>query len=239
MENTCDKCGKTLKNASGLRLHKMQAHKIGRPTGGDRTVPEASGAEAISEGDASIPAVAPTASPPADAPKAPGLLAKLGIGTPQNLPTKPPKPDAPATLAEIKADFTVADLAGILTNASEVLSAWDGAGQEGVLSALEAKQMANLLHDAVAKAILRYFGSAEKFKMSLAIGLLLMGKGRVHYKAISAKAKAAKAAKQSKQGQPTIEAVHAREAQERIEQAVEETDTDWIKALAAKQRSGG
>ena len=79
-------------------------------------------------------------------------------------------------------------LAGMIRNLSIVASDWDGAGAAGHLSAIEAGQLAMLLHDPTVVAIERFFGgNVDRFKLALAAGILLLGKGRVHIRAIIAR----------------------------------------------------
>lgn len=79
-------------------------------------------------------------------------------------------------------------LAGMIRNLSVVISDWDGAGPAGHLSAIEAGQLAMLVQDPAVTVVQRYFGgNVDRFKLALALGILILGKGRVHARAIAAK----------------------------------------------------
>ena len=79
-------------------------------------------------------------------------------------------------------------LASMIRQLSVVLSEWDGAGDRGHLSAIESAQLAMLIHEPAISAVQRYFGgNVDRFKLALALGILLLGKGRVHLTAIAAK----------------------------------------------------
>lgn len=76
-------------------------------------------------------------------------------------------------------------LAEIIRNLSVVVSDWDGAGAAGQFSHTEAAQLAMLLHEPTIEAVDRYFGgNVNRFRLGLAAVVILLGKGRVHYRAI-------------------------------------------------------
>ncbi len=80
-------------------------------------------------------------------------------------------------------------LAEIIRNLSVVVSEWDGAGEAGVFSRIEAGQLAQLLHEPTLDLVDRYFaGNANRFRLGIAAVIILLGKGRVHAKAIRLRA---------------------------------------------------
>jgi hypothetical protein len=103
---------------------------------------------------------------------------------------KPPIDDA-----GIKQAFSPDLLADILRNLSRMISDMDGAGDAGVFTPMESKQIAILIYDPVIQSINKYFGGdVNKFKMGIAVLIIMLGKGRVHFSAIQAKKKAKKTA---------------------------------------------
>lgn len=97
-----------------------------------------------------------------------------------------PDPSALASREAIRLVLDQGTLAGMIRNLSVVISEWDGAGERGHLSAIEAGQLAMLLHDPAISIVQRYFGgNVDRFKLALALGILLLGKGRIHLTAVS------------------------------------------------------
>ena len=66
----------------------------------------------------------------------------------------------------------------------------DGAGDAGVFTPMESKQIAILIYDPIIEAITRYFGGdVNRFKRGIAVLIIMLGKGRVHFTAIRNKKK--------------------------------------------------
>lgn len=149
-------------------------------------------------------------------------------------PVAPPVPDA-ATVARttLSAALTQEVLADILRHASEAISELDGAGPAGAFSRTEAAQIAYLIYDPTLDLVQRYFGGdVNKFKLFLAVFIILLAKGKVHAKAISRKLAERRAA--SAEPEPAVDP----EAQWAAESDAEPTDPEaaWLQALAAKQK---
>ncbi len=84
--------------------------------------------------------------------------------------------------------FTVDMLATIVLDLSKMVSEFDGAGEDGYLSRIQSVQVASLLYDSTLDMIVsRFRGDVGKFKMALAVVVMIAAKGRVHAKAIAAK----------------------------------------------------
>lgn len=100
---------------------------------------------------------------------------------------RPPGPDAMAAVsrATLEGALDEATLADILRTLSEAISDWDGAGPEGALSRMEAATAAHLLYDATLEQVQRRFhGDVSRFKAALAVLVILLGKGRIHARAL-------------------------------------------------------
>jgi len=107
----------------------------------------------------------------------------------------PEAPTAAVSRETLRLALDQPTLAEMIRNLSMVLSDWDGAGEAGHLSRIEAGQLAMLLHDPTLDLVQRYFGgNINRFRLALAAVVLLLGKGRVHARAIAAKRAAAEAA---------------------------------------------
>ncbi len=139
---------------------------------------------------------------PADAPADPAAPVPAPAGDPE--PTAPePAPariapqtrrgrmvdDAPIVSRAALADaFTPEMLADLLRDLSATISEWDGAGAAGTFSAIEARQLANLLHDQTVRVVAeRFRGDIGRFKAAIAVLVIFAGKGRVHLRAIRAR----------------------------------------------------
>lgn len=170
------------------------------------------GPSVISEGDTSGPPVAPS------------------FGVPADGPTGAPEPVAPGPSREsVRLALTADMIADLVRNLSITLSEWDGAGEAGHLSRIEAGQIGILLHEPAIDAVLRYFGgNVNRFRLAMVVGIIALGKGRVHYLAIRRKRAAQLAAAETV---ATAEAVAA-SAPEPV------ADGDPFAALAARQHVG-
>lgn len=99
-------------------------------------------------------------------------------------PTTPPL----ITRTIISEALTERALATMIQQLSATLSDWDGAGAAGTLSAIESVQLASLFYDSTLGIIERYFrGSVDRFKLTIGLAILMLGKGRIHLAAIAAK----------------------------------------------------
>ena len=79
-------------------------------------------------------------------------------------------------------------LAEIIRNLSAVVSDWDGAGEAGTFSKIEAGQLALLMHEPTIDAVDRWFGgNVNRFRLGIAAVIILLGKGRIHARAIAAR----------------------------------------------------
>ena len=146
-----------------------------------------------------------------------------------------PSPSAIASREAIRLALTEPTLAAMIRQLSVVISEWDGAGERGHLSAIESAQLAMLLHEPAITAVQRYFGGdVDRFRLALALGILLLGKGRIHLNAVRARV--------SEQQARQVEAPAIDAAQAAITPDVETAEpepTDPIAALAARQRAAG
>lgn len=88
----------------------------------------------------------------------------------------------------IRDALPVATLADILVALSRSISDMDGAGEAGVLSPIQATQIAVLLYDSTIDLVVtRFNGDVTRFKAGLAVVLVLLSKGTIHARAIRAK----------------------------------------------------
>ncbi len=108
-------------------------------------------------------------------------------------PAETPTPDPGAVSREtVRLALDQPTLAEMIRNLSIVISDWDGAGEQGHLSRIEAGQIAMILHEPAVDAVMRYFGgNVNRFRLALAAGIILLGKGRVHLRAIQRSREAA------------------------------------------------
>jgi hypothetical protein len=106
----------------------------------------------------------------------------------------PIRPTGAATAAPtreaVREALEVGLLADIIRDFSIALSEADGAGEAGHLSHIQARQVATLAYDATVDFIVdRFGGNVTRFKLALACLIILAAKGRVHIRAIAAKAR--------------------------------------------------
>lgn len=118
----------------------------------------------------------------------------------------------------------IATLADILVALSRAISDMDGAGDAGVLSPIQATQVASLLYDSTIDLVVeRFAGDVSRFKAGLAVVIVLLSKGTIHARAIAAKLAerrardAAAALTGPREGQDTDEPVDVFEAAKRRE----------------------
>lgn len=140
-------------------------------------------ARAEAELPAPPPAPDPMTEPPSDPPPAPRVRERGREARPPRI-TQGSVPVGPsrASLAEA---FPRSALASIVRQFSASISQLDGAGEAGTLSLTEAAQIADLIHDATLDAIGRYFGgNVDRFKVAMAVAIILLAKGKIHADAI-------------------------------------------------------
>ena len=124
-----------------------------------------------------------------------GVNARFSALPPQQPPEPPNDDDAttdpqppPVDTDAIRAAFSVDMLAELLKGVSALISDLDGAGAAGTFSPMEAKQIAYLIYDPIIDTIATKFGgNVGRFKMTIAVAIIVLGKGRVHFNAIRAK----------------------------------------------------
>jgi len=105
-----------------------------------------------------------------------------------------------ATLSE---SLSVETLADIIRKLSMVLSEADGAGESGWLSLTESATIATLLYDSTLDVVIsRFQGDVGRFKVAIAVLLLVIGKGRVHAQAIGRRLRARQAAAKAAKAPP-------------------------------------
>lgn len=129
---------------------------------------------------------------PTDDDPAPEPVAR--IREPARTPRPPRVAQAPVAMVPTRTSLTDAfpqqALADIIRQISVSISEMDGAGPAGYLSAIESAQIASLLYDSTLDAILRYFGGkVDRFKVAMAVLIILLAKGRVHAEAITRKSR--------------------------------------------------
>jgi len=185
----------TARKVTGPVVHRSRLGVTTRPAAVDPT-PAASPAPAMVE----TPTDDPDA-PPYFAQDVPPMFAAGGSsvgpvptidGSPAIIPPVTP---APITREAIKLALDQPMLAEMIRNLSVVISDWDGAGEAGQFSRIEAGQLAMLLHDPTIDAVQRFFGgNVNRFRLALAAGIILLGKGRIHARAIQSRRLASVAA---------------------------------------------
>lgn len=81
--------------------------------------------------------------------------------------------------------LTLEMLGELVRTMSEAISELDGAGSAGVLSPIQARQVAMLIYDSTVDVIVsRFAGNVSRFKLGMAVALIVVAKGRVHAQAI-------------------------------------------------------
>jgi hypothetical protein len=156
---------------------------------------------------------------------------------PPPLPASETLPSASPSREALRTALTVEVLADILRHASVAISELDGAGTAGEFSRTEAAQIAWLVYEPTLGVIERYFGgNVDRFKLFLAVTIIVLAKGRIHARAIGRKLAERKAQK-SAEDQPILDREEAW-AQEQAGDANETTDPEdlWLRDLARKQR---
>ena len=82
--------------------------------------------------------------------------------------------------------FDVTMLAGLVRDFSVTLSDADGAGEAGHLSATQSMMVARLMYDSTVDFVVdRFGGNVGRFKMALAVMVVVLSKGSVHARAIA------------------------------------------------------
>lgn len=215
----CHICGATFPTLAERNAHRATAHPGTRSEwrGRELWIIEADGSERRlnATGLRKLRRGEP-AEPAADEPEPdePGAAPADDAGIPSNEPPREPEPDSPTvhqrpprprvmqqaepriTRATLSDAFTVETLADLLRQLSQVVSEADGAGEAGWLSRTEAATLASLMYDSTLDLVIRRFaGDVGRFKVAVAILILLVGKGRVHAIAIGRKVREARAAR--------------------------------------------
>lgn len=164
----CRDCGETFDNFGAMGTHRKQAHP--------RTSPKV--ARRVTIEGASV-------SDPSPEPDAPTLEHDPGPSVAPTVLRITPEQRTHSTREAVAEAFTAEVLADMLVSLSRAVSELDGAGEAGVLSKVQAAQVAVLLHDAAIDLIIdRFRGDVTRFKASLAVVLVLLSKGTVHARAI-------------------------------------------------------
>lgn len=191
----CRSCGEVFGSAAAVRWHRARDHR--------RDVRESS-----TPADSPAPAVSPD-SPQASPEGSPRRIEELtqpsaDVTTSETRQIRPPRPQVrqrairfdhhatgPATAEAVREALPLDTLAGLVRTLSISLSEADGAGPSGYLSEVQATQIAYLLHDATVEFVARRFrGQVDRFKVLLAVIIIIAAKGPVHVRAIRAKAAA-------------------------------------------------
>ena len=90
--------------------------------------------------------------------------------------------------------LTLEVFSDIIVSLSRALSDADGAGEAGVLSPIQARQVAMLAYDSTLDLIVvRFRGDVNRFKLGLAAVIIVASKGMVHARAIAGKVSEARA----------------------------------------------
>lgn len=94
-----------------------------------------------------------------------------------------------ASVADAVRDaLPIATVADLLIGLSRAISDLDGAGEAGVLSPIQATQVASLLYDSTVDLVIsRFGGDVTRFKAGLAITIILISKGKIHAQAVGAR----------------------------------------------------
>lgn len=185
------------------------------------------------------PESAPASPPPAPADEGPGpTIDQDRRPFAWQAPATPPIVSRQA-IADALSEQVLADM---LRKLSATLSDWDGAGEAGTLSMIESMQLASLFYDSTLGIIERYFrGNVDRFKLTLGLAILLLGKGRIHLRAIARRrAEATTPSRANAEAEGYAEAAAADEPTEVDtpgEYAEPEGTPDLIASIAARQRA--
>lgn len=131
----------------------------------------------------------PAAPGPSDAP-APEVDPQPARGPSLDQPTIRVTPEQrQASVADVVRDaLPISTLADLVHAVSVAVSEADGAGEAGHLSKIQSVQVASLLHEPTVQFVIdRFGGDVNRFKAGLAVLLILIGKGGVHYRAVRAR----------------------------------------------------
>lgn len=193
---TCKTCGAKVEGFAPFMAHARAHVERGEATPVGRHGEKGKRGKAAPVGDDPPPAVE---RPLPDDPEAPPWFVQ---DVPPHLTAagEPVDDDDPAIAGRVSRERLRVELdqpllAEIIRNLSVVLSDWDGAGEAGQFSRIEAGQLAMLLHEPTLDLVDRYFGgNVNRFRLGIAAVIILLGKGRVHAKAIRARAAERRAA---------------------------------------------
>ena len=137
------------------------------------------------------PPAEPGHSPSVDTGTGPAVLPGSTSG-PTRVSQAPVHPTVAAVQGSVKDAvrdaFDVTMLAGLVRDFSVSLSDADGAGEAGHLSATQSMMVARLMYDSTVDFVVdRFGGNVGRFKMALAVMVVVLAKGTVHAKAIGVK----------------------------------------------------
>lgn len=202
---TCKRCGSKFGSFSALGFHVQEHRREDRAAGVTRSATPAP-APRVKRGQRPIESVFGEAPAPSqgDGQPAPDPSPVSGEGPDAGAAPTPPRRSTPTIAAPfvrispeqrsqsvsdaVRDAMPISTVADLLIAMSRSLSDLDGAGEAGVLSQIQATQVASLLYDATVDLVVtRFAGDVTKFKAGLAIILILVSKGTVHARAIGRK----------------------------------------------------
>ena len=120
----------------------------------------------------------------------PGSAAPGSASGPTRVNQAPVHPTVAAVQGSVKDAvrdaFDITMLAGLIRDFSVTLSDADGAGEAGHLSATQSMMVARLMYDSTVDFVVdRFGGNVGRFKMALAVMVVVLSKGSVHARAIA------------------------------------------------------
>ncbi len=175
---TCRECGESFPNFGAMGNHRRSVHPAG--SSGPKVRAPRKGLRVESMAGRPDPLTGPSRpdlDEPTPEPGRPSLVAPTVRITPEARTESTREAVAQALTPEVLAD--------LLVSMSRALSEIDGAGEAGVLSKVQAAQVAVLLHDATIDLVIdRFRGDVTRFKATMGILVIVLAKGAVHARAI-------------------------------------------------------
>lgn len=198
----CTECGENFTTRGKREIHMMEhlpadpSEVLAESVGEDNS-PSASGEARAFLAPPSAPPTGPTKGPdpvidPFDLPEVPSFETSEGAETsgPESMPGAPsdvPSFDDGEIIAPPAPTFSAEDLQAALIALTQATAEMAGTGPEGVLSNGEAKLIATLSVDKINEWVAVSGGDPNSAKMYLALGVVVISKGRVYVTAIQRK----------------------------------------------------
>ena len=178
---TCSGCGATFANFGALGSHRKASPECRTP----KAAPEGPRVKAGPRRGVRIESMAGPSDPSPEGPALPPIGDRTGPTVAPSIVRITPEARAESTREAVAQALTTEVLADLMVSLSRALSELDGAGEAGVLSRVQAAQVAVLLHDATVDFVIeRFRGDVTRFKAAMAILVMLLAKGTIHARAI-------------------------------------------------------